>query len=130
MSRLSPAVKGRLALEILGAYVDVRRSLRRADFQSVVESIRNANGATGTEAVDPRRLGRAVTRTLRLLPTDSRCLMQSLVLTELLARRGIRSTLVIGVASGPEFATHAWVESSGRPLLPSREPLYQRLVEL
>jgi hypothetical protein len=130
VSRLSPAVKGRLALEILGAYVDVRRSLRRADFQSVVESIRNANGATGTEAVDPRRLGRAVTRTLRLLPTDSRCLMQSLVLTELLARRGIRSTLVIGVASGPEFAAHAWVESSGRPLLPSREPLYQRLVEL
>ncbi|MDQ3569707.1 MAG: lasso peptide biosynthesis B2 protein [Actinomycetota bacterium] len=76
------------------------------------------------------RLGRAVSRTLRLLPTDSRCLVRSLVLTALLARRGLSSLLVIGVRSDPEFAAHAWVEHAGRPLLPPGEETFQRLLEL
>ena len=127
---MTTARKGRLAFEVLRAYLRVRRSLRRSDFQSVVVSLRAAPGGANSEPEDPGNLGRAVTRTLKLLPTDSRCLMQSLVLTDLLERRGIRSTLVIGVASDPEFTAHAWVESAGRPLLPSRQPVYQRLAEL
>ena len=79
------------------------------------------------------RLGRAVTRTLRLVPADSRCLMRSLVLTGLLARRGIDSSLVIGVRPEGEFGAHAWVEHDGRPLLPSGatpdgEATFERLV--
>ena len=128
--RLSPAGKALLALEILQAYVRVRRELRRADFQSVVRTLRGGDGVPTENTIGAPRLGRAVARTLRLLPTDSRCLMQSLVLTKLLARRGIPSSLVIGVASGHEFGAHAWVESGGISLLPAREHVYQRLVAL
>ena len=64
--------------------------------------------------VTAARLGYAVARTLRTLPTDSRCLVQALVLYRLLSERGIHSTLVIGARSQPEFAAHAWVEHAGR----------------
>jgi hypothetical protein len=51
-------------------------------------------------------------------------------LTSLLARRGIGSTLVIGVTSEPEFLAHAWIECSGVPMLdPGSEP-YSRLLEI
>jgi hypothetical protein len=39
------------------------------------------------------------------------------------------SRLIIGVRSEPSFAAHAWVEQSGRPVLPTDET-YRRLVEL
>lgn len=126
---LSPARKLALAAEILRSYARVRVALRRYDFQSAVLALRNPDDRVhdGAEAV---RLGRAVSRTLRLLPTDSRCLMQSLVLTDVLARRGMPSSLVIGVTPGPEFAAHAWVEADGSPLLPALDEVYARLVEL
>ena len=75
-------------------------------------------------------LARAVTRTLPLLPADSRCLMRSLVLISLLNRREIGSSLVIGVRPGQRFGAHAWVEVDGRPLLPRGESEFERLVEL
>jgi hypothetical protein len=129
-THLSPSAKARLAGEILLAYVRVRRNLRRADFRSVLSTIRSVGGPERADTVGPARLGRAVARTLRVLPTDSRCLMQSLVLTSLLARRGIPSLVVIGVSPGADFGAHAWVESSGVPLLPPREHRFERLVEL
>jgi hypothetical protein len=76
------------------------------------------------------RLGQAVGRTLRLLPTDDRCLLQSLVLTRLLADRGIDSLLVVGVLVEPEFAAHAWVESDDVPLLPTSPSAYARLIRM
>lgn len=76
------------------------------------------------------RLAYIVSSVLRLLPTDSRCLMRSLVLTRLLARRGLPSALVIGVTASPEFGAHAWVEQDGRPLLPAHDAIFARLVEL
>ena len=74
------------------------------------------------------RLGRAVVKTLRLLPTDSRCLIRSLVLSRILSRRAIPHTLVIGVRNDPEFMAHAWVEHEGYPVLPAGN--YTRLTEL
>ena len=126
---LSPARKLVLAAEILRSYVRVRLTLRRSDFQSAVVALRSPDSPV-SDGADAERLSRAVSRTLRLLPTDSRCLMQSLVLTDVLARRGIASSLVIGVTPGPEFAAHAWIEAGGRPLLPALEEVYERLVEL
>jgi hypothetical protein len=69
----------------------------------------------------PRRdqLVASVMRLLGVLPTDSRCLIQSLVVLALLERRAVRSTLVIGVRVEPKFAAHAWVECDGEPLLPT-----------
>jgi hypothetical protein len=64
------------------------------------------------------------------LPTDTRCLTRSLVLSRLLARRAIPSTLVIGVRSEPSFLAHAWVEHGGSAVLPTNRDVYQRLAEL
>ena len=77
-----------------------------------------------------RRLGRAVARTLSLLPTDNRCLARSLVLDTLLTRRSLRSVVVFAVRAEPDFAAHAWVEHDGVPVLPPASPEYQRLIEL
>ena len=123
--------KLRLVLEILRDYVRVRWLLVRRDLPAVVAELRRANPVE----TDPRlqaiglRLAHAVRRTLSPLPFDSRCLARSLVLTSVLSRRGIATTLVIGVAVEPSFAAHAWVESDGVPLL---EPLddENRLLEL
>jgi hypothetical protein len=79
---------------------------------------------------DAAWFGRGVTRTLRALPTDSRCLMQSLVLVDILARHGVTTSLVIGVRPGEDFLAHAWVELDGRPLLPPHEHEFSRLTSL
>lgn len=129
---LSQLLKVSLALEILTAYAHVRWSLLRGDFRTTFKQIKSREAPVpqhGRAAlVNGLRLGRAVSRTLVLLPTDSRCLMRALVLTDLLASRGIESSLVIGVRPHPEFEAHAWVEREGAPLLPDEE--FERLVEL
>jgi hypothetical protein len=64
------------------------------------------------------------------VPGDTRCLARSLVLTRLLARRGIPAKLVIGARGGPDFLAHAWVEHSGEPVLSPGDGSFGRLVEL
>ena len=128
-TRLPFARKIGLALEVLREYVRVRRELRRATLPEALERLRAPDSGTASPE-DITRLARAVRRTLRLVPTDTRCLSQSLVLTALLARRGVRSTLVIGVSPGESFGAHAWIEHQGVPLLPAHEADFQRLTEL
>jgi hypothetical protein len=132
--RLRPAERARLAAEIVAAYAQARRELRRAPIESVVAALRSeaplpqlapAPGALGEAC----RLGWVVTRTLRLMPGDTRCLARSLVLTRLLARRGIPAKLVIGARAAPEFLAHAWVEYDGQPVLSPGDG-FGRLVEL
>lgn len=131
---LRPAERLRLASEILAAYVRARRELRRAPIQAVVAALRADRPidrtATSDEVFEARRLGRAVSRLLRLLPGDTRCLARSLVLTRLLARRWIPARLVIGACADPEFLAHAWVECDGQPVLPPGDESFGRLVEL
>jgi hypothetical protein len=134
---LTPLQRIVLTLEILWTYGTVRWAIRGDDLPGAVARLRRdfEQTASATPPEDDRhgaasRLGFVVSSVLRLLPTDSRCLMRSLVLTRLLARRGVPSTLIIGVSAAPEFAAHAWVEHDGRPLLPSYGPMFARLVEL
>lgn len=135
--RFTNVTKARLVFEILAVYVRVRRLLRRGDLPDVVAEL-TADGRPGEAvALDGpaastygARLGRATMRTLALLPTDSRCLVRSLVLIGLLARRGIPTALVIGVRAGPTFGAHAWVEHGHRPLLPAGGDEYERLTAL
>ncbi len=120
--------------EIVAAYLQARRELRRAPIASVVAALRSESPTPRPTppagAIDEaRRLGRAVARTLRLMPGDTRCLARSLVLTRLLARRGIPAKLVIGARSAPEFLAHAWVEYDGQPVLSPGDG-FGRLVEL
>jgi hypothetical protein len=120
-----------LVAEILRAYVIVRWRMRGPDIRESVARLRG-NGAQErrSDFLLARRLGRAVARTLSFLPTDNRCLARSLVLDTLLARRGLRSVVVVAASAEPKFAAHAWVEHDGLPVLPPGSPSYKRLIEL
>jgi Transglutaminase-like superfamily len=140
--------RARLIVEIVLAYRYARRALRRGPITAVLARIRAGHaGPAGvalpaavrssaphtldvTEAAEARHLASAVARTLSLLPGDTRCLCRSLVLSRLLARRGIASVLVIGARSVPAFGAHAWVEHGGRAILPPGDAALGRLAEL
>lgn len=135
LERLSPLGKARLVAEILSSYVSARRLLASSGLPETVAVVRSRAVPDRPGESSPSaarrigtRLAHAVGRTLRPLPTDSRCLMRALVLTDLLARRGIESSLVIGVQSEPAFDAHAWVEYRGYPLQPTGT--FRRLTEL
>ncbi len=129
--------KARLAAEIVVAYAVAKRELGRQDLQQAVTAIRSPR-RTRRASVLPdaaqqgRRLGEAVVRTLEAMPVDSRCLMRSLVLLRVLARRGVNGSLVIAVRPDEllKLAAHAWVEVDGRPLLAPAGPDHGRLVTL
>lgn len=132
---LNSVERVRLATEIVAAYVQARRALRRAPIASVVATLRTQAPLASSAAAEgtleeARRLGRAVARTLALVPGDTRCLARSLVLTRLLARRGIPAKLVIGARAAPDFLAHAWVEYAGHPVLSPGDGSFGRLVEL
>lgn len=126
------ADKARLAAEILIAYARVRWLLARRDLKQTVAALRGrGDGAGGApDRREALRLTHAVVRVLRLLPTDSRCLVRSLVVLGVLADRGREVELVIGVLPGESFAAHAWVELDGAPLLEAGVAGDGRLVEL
>lgn len=125
-----------LVFEVLGVYARVRWLVLRRGPIGAASILRS--GLREHAAADPDGLrvlrsllfGRAVTRVLTLLPTDSRCLMRALVLTGMLARRGVFTKIVIGVRPSPGFAAHAWVEVEGTPLVPGDDSNYRRLTEI
>lgn len=135
--RLSAAECGRLAAEIIVAYVLVRRMIHGHPLPTLLERLRGGihdGGVPVWEAADEHitavRVGRAVARLLPKLPGDTRCLTQALVVTRLLARRGIGSTVLIAVQPGPDFEAHAWVEHGGVPVLTPGAPGFDRLTSL
>jgi hypothetical protein len=136
MRSRGPLERVRLAREIVAAYLQARRELRRAPIESVVAALRLEEAERpplstgGHEVEEARRLGWTVVRTLKLMPGDTRCLARSLVLTRLLAQRGIPAKLVIGAQADPEFFAHAWVECDGQPVLSAGDGSFARLVEL
>lgn len=121
-----------LAAEVVVAYVTARRSLRRLGLRDALAQLRTveATRPAGDPVAHGRRLGRIVARTLGVLPADGRCLSQALVLTRLLARRGVESQLVIAVRPGERLAAHAWVEHDGVALLPPDRDRFEELVTL
>jgi hypothetical protein len=132
--QLGPTERLFLLMEIVLAYARARRTLSRAPIESVVAKLRSRYPVSSSSTVatleEAHRMGWAVTRTLAFMPGDTRCLIQSLVLTRLLARRGIPVTLVIGVRTDPGFLAHAWVEHAGEPILTPGDESFGRLVEL
>lgn len=123
----------RLTVEIVREYVHARRAMRQGDVRRALVVLRRPRIEPNRDSVShdaARRMGHAVERVSALLPSKSRCLMQSLVLTTMLARRGTPTRLVIGVRPGEEFGAHAWVELDGTPLLPPGGTQFTRLVEL
>ena len=124
----------RLLTEILAGYARVTLALRRAPLPAVLAAVREAPppGVRAPEMAlgEAGRLGRAVARGLRIAPGDTRCLVRSLVLTRLLARRGLDTRVVIGARASPRFLAHAWVEYHGVPVLDPGDGSFERLTEL
>jgi hypothetical protein len=132
---LSPWAKARLSWGIVVTYVRVRRLLRTKGLPTTVRTLRERDsGPAGLDELESwergHRIASAVTRTLKVLPADGRCLNRSLVLLAMLAERGIDTTLVIGTSSRPSFEAHAWIEHLGYPLLPDGGSTYGRLIEI
>jgi hypothetical protein len=115
-----------LAREVLGTYARAWLLLRRRPLAEALTMLREPRPGAAKE--DPRRLARAVTRTLRVLPSDSRCLISSATLSGLLAHRDMDHVVVLGVRPGETFTAHAWVEWQGVPLLSPGD--FERLVEV
>lgn len=130
--QLRPSAKAALVAEILAAYARVRWELRRAGLERTLAALRKQPQRPAREDAVAlgRRLAPVVARTLSVLPAESRCLMRSLVLTRLLARRGVPTQLVISVRPGARFAAHAWIEHDGIALLPADAPQFEHLVTL
>lgn len=132
LRRLTPGAKIALVIEILSAYASMWRALGNPDVLGLARKSRDVRA--GARRDDPlehqvaRRLGKIVGKVLGVLPTDSRCLIRSLVLVRILSRRAIPSTLVIGVRKESKFEAHAWVEHEGEPILPAGP--YTRLMEM
>lgn len=129
--RMPADLRVKVAVEIVATYGEVRWRMLRSEVTRVVNALRQ--GAVDLHTpYDAYRIGRRlaqpVRRTLDPLPWDSRCLMRSLVLLRMLARRGIVCQLVIGVRPGERFEAHAWIEHGGHPLLPTLG--YERLTVL
>jgi hypothetical protein len=121
----------RLALvaEILATYVIVRWQVRRHDLPAAVAALRAGRRLAVVDR-EPRRLAAFAERIVARIPGDSRCLMRSLVVLAMLARRGVDARLVLAARPTPEFAAHAWVERNGDPLLPTRGFGDARMAEL
>jgi hypothetical protein len=124
----------RLAAEILRAYGTVRRLSRSMKLPAVVAALRASAPVVGLPLpepqVDGRRLGSAVMRALVVTPGGTRCLLRSLVLLRLLARRGTTGQLIIAVLPGAAvLEAHAWIEHDGTALLPPGEE-HERLLVL
>jgi hypothetical protein len=131
--RPTPFRRTRLALVVVRIYATARWLVLRRGAVEAVPLLRLGLSDHTTPECEKRhslRLGLAVVRVLRYVPADSRCLMRSLVLTGLLARRGVYAKVVIGVRPAPSFGAHAWVEVDGVALLPTNEPEFHRLVEI
>ena len=119
-----------LTVEIVATFVTVRLTMREPDIRRMLERLRGDAPATASDLQVAQHLAHAVGRVLAPIPRRSRCLVQSLVLTRMLARRGISSSLVIAVAPGPQLEAHAWVESGQVPLLRPPTPEQAQLVRL
>jgi hypothetical protein len=133
--RLSARQRLALGAEIVRVYLTVRKLSSRRKLPEVVAVLRDAPAAGRLPLPDPHvdgiRLGRAVMRALVLTPGGTRCLMRSLVLLRLLARRGVvDGELIIAVQPGPAVLdAHAWVDLDGRALLPPGDG-HERLLAL
>jgi hypothetical protein len=128
---LSLGEKVRLSTEIMRVYARARWEMGRRELPSIVARIReNDRDLEFPDRAVRRQLGAVVMKVLSVLPTDSRCLVRSLVLLNLLQRRGAEGTLVVGVKTEPRFSAHAWIEYEGEPLIPSGGDKYARITVL
>jgi hypothetical protein len=103
----------RLLLEAAVWLGGAQVALRFVPFRRIARWLerRQRGGASAADEVCVERIGRAVRVASRRVPWPSRCLAQALAARAMLQRRGVRTTLTLGVAKGEEgsFEAHAWL---------------------
>lgn len=100
-------------------------ALRILPFTTVLEYCRLRGVSRDTPSMDlltsASRLAWLVEVAGRYCPAGTSCLKEALVLSWFLARRGMQTTLRIGVGrQAGAFAAHAWLEQNGRVILGDR----------
>jgi len=126
---------GLLTAKLLVLLPALALALRLARFRRVYGMLKKLPRGAATAAparIEADRIAAAVVHVnRRVLPYESRCLLESLAIWWLLRRRGIAVDLVFGVRTimGP-FEAHAWVEHEGRPLndIPAVRGVYESFV--
>lgn len=116
-----PSTPQRLALKTIidtGAAVSsalVR--LKTATFSNALSSLSRCKAryasCSAPDAASELQLveaARSFNRARLLIPIEPSCLLDSLALSAFLARKGLPSTLVVGVTCNP-FSAHSWVQS-------------------
>jgi hypothetical protein len=126
--RLSAAER-RVVAEAVTTFLCVAIAIRLTSVRRVRaagERMRAGNSFLPALAEPARaaRLAELVAATARALPVRPACLTRSLALQRILGRRGIASTLRLGVRKvGTKLEAHAWLERAGSALA---EPASQR----
>lgn len=116
---LSLPVKLQLALRIWVRFAVIQLSLRRRPLPDLVARLARPASRVARHH-PPARLSRAVDRALRVGGRQPTCLVNSLVLFQLLREQGDEAELVIGLpGSGRSRTAHAWVELDGEDVGPS-----------
>jgi transglutaminase-like putative cysteine protease len=117
--RLSPLSKCAIAVRAVRWFVVVRLRLHSRSLPEVVTDLGTVNRAYRSPRRRPARLGRIVSRVLRIGPWRARCLHTSIVLYRLLREQGDDAQLVIGLPLEPKDKdAHAWVEMDGHDVGP------------
>jgi hypothetical protein len=96
----------------------IRWMLTRRGFNETINqlrSLRSTNPAPSDERTTVEHIVAQVAVAGALFPGRARCLEQALALHSLLRRRGIPTTVYLGVRPH-RFQAHAWVEYRGQPL--------------
>lgn len=111
--RLSAADRGLLA-EAAVLLTAARLAIAVVPFSSLARRLGRHMGETPpTQSPDAiqlsRRVRRAVSVAARNLPWEAVCLPQAIAAKLMLRRRGVSSTLYLGVQRGPSMVAHAWV---------------------
>src|SRR5713226_3222788 len=105
--------KARLFVRIWAWFVIVSVLLKTRPVPEVVRQL-TVTPTSPRRQTPPRRLGRAVWRSLSLARYRPRCLTTSLVLYRLIAEQGQSAEVVIGLPQEPlDNKAHAWVEIDG-----------------
>jgi hypothetical protein len=104
-----------------------RAVIARRGFPGAIEQYRlrpaDDAGAAGPPLSDSARRAAAVAaRVVRMRGLGASCLPRSIAMARVVASRGARADIVLGVTSIDGFEAHAWVEAGGERLDPSGYP--------
>lgn len=102
--------KVRLVIRIWRCFLVVRVRAGREPLPRFVAAFGRPQGIT-PRRIAPRRLSKAVAKSLRAGPWQTTCLVNAIVLYRLLREQGDPAELVIGLPNGAaDHRGHAWVE--------------------